>query len=352
MKSYFAFLSIVISAASASEDSGAMSSIMRSGMIFKGLLLPLNPLDGLNLKVLSAARAEIGEPSYLLHLTDFQFSVHEQGVAKFTLLADTAIYDLRQTTIEANAGFLATGVGMRFKGSGLSGKPEDQVFKAVGELEIQLDRSVPFAPISERTKPVKFPQFHCDLLELSKFVPPDPMAPLEIVQKFANNISTFMKCWRWVDELDPCLHGLSATSAVLISPTGGLFDFKRTDFQTTGRSLLIGSGALLNSAGGIRSHHETSDGDQWIQMTGEGGIKAWMRASQSEVIWVRSNTYSWVSDQGVMQFEGGPIRVSRNGMVLAATEDWQFVRIFADSRIVLSPGAWNVAGDLTNRLDY
>ena len=36
------------------------------------------------------------------------------------------------------------------------------------------------------------------------------------------------------------------------------------------------------------------------------------------------------------------------GIVLAATEDWQFVRVMANRRLVLSPGSWNVLGELNN----
>lgn len=347
----WSLLAVAVSIASASETPCAMSEIMRPGMILEDLMFPLNPLDHRNLQVLSASRAEVREAPHLLWLSGLRFSVKERGISKFSLLADTAVYDFQQKTLDANDGFHANGYNLSFTGKSLSGTLENQVFTTDGYLEIQMPGLMPSAPARKSGNLLCLPPFHFDSSAQSILEPTDPMAPLELVGNFAGNLPTFVKCWKWMENSDRLPADARPASLVLISPAGGRFDLRRNDVQLTDPSLLIGPESVLVSNDGIRFRQETSDGDTWIRMSGKGGVKTWMHVPRSDVAWVRSATFDCVSDRKMLQFQGGPLVVCRQGIVLTAAESWQFVRVFSDNRIVLSPGAWNVVGDLITQVE-
>jgi hypothetical protein len=339
---------VMASFTAATEDPDSLSGIMLPGMVFRDLIFPLNPMDHRNLQVLSASRAEIGEPSYLLRISDLRVSVREQGTHKFNLQAQSAVYDIRSKTIKTANEFRASGLGLCMEGLGLCGKPADQVFDAGARIEIQVRQPVRKVPVSTRPEHVKFPAFRDAPSGPLKYAETDRMAVLELVQAFAGDLNTFMWCWRWVEKLDSGVEDTAAASLVLMAPGGGHVDFSRLDIQLAGPSLLLGARAVMISSEGIRFRQETSNGDTWIRMTGQGGIKTSMHNAQSEVVWIRSNTVVAISDKQVIQFEGGPLLVCRQGILLEAAENWQFVRVYANRRMVLSPGSWNVVGDINN----
>ena len=76
-----------------------------------------------------------------------------------------------------------------------------------------------------------------------------------------------------------------------------------------------------------------------------------MHPPKSKETWIHSDNFTYLSDQQIFQFKGGPLKIANNGLVLEATEDWQFLRVFANHRVVLSPGAWNMVGILEAPVD-
>ena len=334
--------------ASAADEAGALSGIMLPGTVFQDLMVPFNPLDRGNLRVLSAARAEIAEPASTLRISGLDYSVSEGGTIKFHLRAHTAVYDFLRKTVATTNGFNAGGGGLRFEGSELAGTPEDQAFDANGHLEIQIADARVSNPASWQAQAKEFPPFRGDLPAPAALGLPDPMALLVLVQEFSGNLATFMKCWRWVEKLDPAANGPNTANVVLVSPGGGQLDLRQIDIRLAGSSMLIGAHAVMISGEGMRFRRVTDNGNTLIRMTGQGGIKTWMHAPHAHEVWIRSNTFECVSDHQIMQFQGGPLIVCRQGITLVAAEDWQFVRILANRRLVLSPGSWNVVGELNN----
>ncbi len=334
--------------ATATEDSDSLSGIMIPGMIFSNLIVPLNPMDQQNLQVLRASRAEIGTPPHLLRISNLNVSVREQGVRKFNLQTQSAIYDFHSKTIKTADQFHANGRGLCMEGMGLCGNPADQIFDAGSRLEIQVGQPAQQTPFSPRPKPTEFPTFRDTSPEQSKYAVPDPMSALELVQTFAGNLSTFMWCWRWVDQFDTGVEDTAAESMVLMAPGGGRIDLGQLDIQLTGPSLLLGPRAVMLSSKGVRFRQESSNGDTWIRMTGQGGVKTSIHNAQSGMVWIRSDSVVAISDKQLIQFEGGPLQVWRQGILLEAAENWQYVRVYANRRMMLSPGAWNMVGDMNN----
>lgn len=174
------------------------------------------------------------------------------------------------------------------------------------------------------------------------------MTSLNLVQQFSYDLATFFKCWKWVDNPYRSRRGFPVEGFALICPKGGWLDLRRNELRLAARSAVLGPDTVLVSDDGIRCFQEEFDGNLMMHVTGGGGIKTWMRSPQSDETWIRSNTFDYVSDGSVLQFEGGPIVLKRKGVTLEATEGWQFIRIFDGHRIVLSPGNWNSTGTLSD----
>lgn len=161
------------------------------------------------------------------------------------------------------------------------------------------------------------------------------MTPIGLVQDFSGDLATFLDCWKWVEDRNPA-------AFTLMGHHGGEINLTRAEMDISGRSAILGRRSVLVSTGGMHLQRESLDGDELMRMTGQGGIRAWIHPPARDETWIHSGNFEYVSDRRILQFDGGPLVVSRGGMILVAGESWQFVRVFDGGRVVLSPGSWNV----------
>jgi hypothetical protein len=325
----------------------ALSGIFQSGLVFYDLFVPLTPLNTRKTQTLTAVRAEVLVPPNLLETSGFHITVKEPNTSPFSFRSKTAVYDFKSGAIHASNGFSASSSGLNFEGVELWRESETPVFDAIGHLEVQLEK--PASRLSPDLITTGEPAFHFGPLPVSRYELPNPMAPLELVQKFSGNLSSFLKCWRWTGAWDSTIDSSSESALAAISSDGGHIDLQKVEIQLAGPSAIIGRQAVLISAGGIQMHQENSDDYNLVRMTGQGGVQTWIHAPKSNELWIRSTRFDCVSDRRIIQFKGGPLTIGRRGAILTATEDWQFVRVFPNGRIVLSPGAWTSTGNFILR---
>jgi hypothetical protein len=149
----------------------------------------------------------------------------------------------------------------------------------------------------------------------------------------------------------------ASSSWLLLSQSGGGFNLTKPEFKLAGNAALVSQGSILSTRTGIRWWREDAGGDDprssdpatkdgLTRIRGDGGVQAWMNDSKSadpKPTWIHADNFEYAADRrDVLQFQGGPLRFSRQGVIMEAAEEWQFVRLFAGMRIVLSPGSWNV----------
>lgn len=344
----FLFLGVIFPITSvispASDNNVALSAILRPGTMLRNLMLPLGPSDQNDQQVLRASTAEIREPPHLLRLTDLRMNGGKTS-DKFELQAVTAIYDLRTKTIQINQGFQANSNGFQFKGSGLKSKSMSQSFEISGHFEIQMKSLIPTLKA--------IPSDSCHIKSIFKFpvrkpsgiMSIEPLTSLQLTQSFARNLPNFIKCWE-SSGLEN-LSNFNGQPAVLtmMGHRGGHIDLRQSAIHFDGQSAIMGSRSILVSRGGIQLTREMIENEGLMRIVGQGGIEAWIHTSKSEETWIKSNSFTYMSDRQLFQFEGGPLAVCHGGVILLATENWQFARIITGNRIVLSPGSWNTLGN-------
>jgi hypothetical protein len=165
-----------------------------------------------------------------------------------------------------------------------------------------------------------------------------------LVQDFAGDLATFLDCWKRVeDRADNRFGG----TFMMMGRNGGQIDLERMEMRLDGRTAILGPRSVLVSSGGMRLCRETLNDEELIRMTGNGGVRTWIHPPKADETWIQSASFECVSDRRILQFEGGPLTVGRKGMILEASESWQFVRVFDGGRIVLSPGSWNMVGTMS-----
>ena len=325
---------------------GDTSKIFHPGLVLNNLSIPLNSQGTKKTQTITAAKAVVQDPPNLILISDFHASQKELNKNPFLLWANAAVYDIQSCALRASEGFLASYARLNFEGMELRKESGDLVFDAIGHFEIQISELTPFASqLVEKQNHAPSP-FHFDTMVSSRWKLPNPMLPLELVQGFAGTLSTFVKCWRWTKEWD--LYSSEASKGVmmaLISKNGGHVDLDKNAITLAGSSAIISRQAVLISPEGIKLSREGTD-DSCVHIMGEGDIQTWVHTPESEGLWIRSSSFDCVSDQKIIQFKGGPLMVGSKGAILAATESWQFVRVFSNGRVALSSGVWATEGNL------
>lgn len=324
-------------------DSGAFAGMMRPGMILRGLVYPLNPLSPDKSQVLRAAEVEILEPTHLLRIKDLRLTGGRQS-GGFNLDAPAAVFDLKTKAIHAGNGFRAVGLGLHFAGAALSAELKSQSYQVGGRFEIQLSGLQPSVPLPNNMMEDRRSPFLPQASRPNGLASAEAMTSVGLVQDFAGNLATFLDCWKWVEARD----GNRFTGTfMLMGHQGGEIDLERMEMRLDGRSAILGPRSVLVSSGGMRLCRETLNGEDLIRMTGNGGVRTWIHPPKADETWIQSASFECVSDRRILQFEGGPLTIGRKGMILEASENWQFVRVFDGGRIVLSPGSWNMLGTMS-----
>jgi hypothetical protein len=323
-----------------------IAPIFQPGLVFYNFrVLP----GTLKAQDLTAARAEVQNPPNLLRITDLNLAERAQNPKPFKLHANTAVYDLESGVIQASDGFLANRGALSFEGRELWKETQNLIFDAIGHFEIQLAKSTPLAAPPNRTRSSNLSPFHFEPLTPFGAKLPHPMAPLELVQNFAQDLSSFAKCWRWTGAWGLSMCENSKNAIALISKDGGHVNLHRNQIQLAGPAAIIHRQLILISTGGVQISQEGLADENFMKLSSQGEIQAWMHAPGSDELWIRSNQFDCVSDPQIIQFMGGPIMVGSRGVLMSATEDWQYARVFPGGRIVLSPGNWNTTGSLIQR---
>lgn len=331
----------------AAGSSAMMSKIMRPGMGLKDFSYQINSRDGNQGQVLVAKNAEIRDPANLMWIDGFAFR-GGGGDRSYSVTAPEAVYDFMTGTLQTRGPFQGNALGMRFEGSRLTGEVKSRRFDFSDDFEIHLSSLVkPPPPAGDET----WEELTC--------APPSPfrpgrhlsgteMTPIGQVQDFAGDLTTFLKCWsRVTEELVPNQTGIRrASDFMIMGRQGGQIDLGIFEMDLVGRTAILAPKSCLFSLGGIRIRETVVELERMMHLTGSGGIQAWMTPSASEKTLICSDKFEFVSDRRILQFEGGPLTLCRRGIILQASESWQFVRIFDGGRVVLSPGNWKTLGAL------
>jgi hypothetical protein len=323
---------------------------MRAGASFRGLMIPLRSSAGGETQIMTASEASIDHPPDLLKIRGFLIS-SGTGANGFSLEARTAIYDLSKKTLLARDGFCGRVSHMDFRGDLIRGSPEKLEFDLSGYFEVQNNALASLFPKVDGLTRSTWSDVMVrgglsrGLLECSR---DRALDPITLLQDLASNLAEFVECR---DHMEAKVFGTgsSATGRIaLVGLEGGSMDLRQWRIQLMKRSALIGPHSVLTCSQGIRLKREIADPGPLIHLTGSGDIKAWFKTSGHVDTSVRARSFHYVSDRKILQFKGGPLEVNRDGVVLQATEDWQFLRVFDGGRVVLSTGAWNMTNQAPN----
>jgi hypothetical protein len=327
----------------ASGETSDSGSFMHPGMRFQNLVYSVDSLNPAGSQVFRMEEAKVADSSGRLFIKGLRSSGC-QSLSQLNLEASAAILDLKSDSLILQNGFRANGLGFRFKGTTLRSWLKSQIYRAEGPFEIQTDHLSIHLPVQvSRGKFSNAP--------FARPVPPKDVLPrleemtvMRFVQDFSRNLATFDDFWERIQHEKPAGVQAGSSTYSLIGSEGGFIDLGRMEIRIMGKSAILGPGAVLVSSKGMKLEQEDVAGDKVMRMTGRGAIRAWVDLPKSNKTWVVAKNFEYVSDRRIFQFDGGPLLVGRSGMILEATEDWQFARVMECGRVVLSLGSWKVFG--------
>jgi hypothetical protein len=344
-----ATLAGMLSASSVAADLPARASgveqIMQPGMVFNDLIFPISPYRPEDGQLLRARKAEIGSTSLTMKLEGLRLT-GKRTAGDFDLETPVAVYNFKSKTLESASGFQATGFGLNFKGERLRGKLESRSFDVIGDFEIHMNQLSPQLPLYFPAHEGKMPLFEGSLLAKHRFTECRVKTSLTLIQDFAGDLCTFIDCWKRFEARPSGLGSNSPKGISIMGHDGGTIQLNDVEMTLAGLTAIIGPNAVLVASGGMRLDQESSEGGKLIRVIGQGGVRSWMQPSATGGTWIESARFEYVSDRQLLQFDGGPLRVGRGGTILVAAEPWQFVRVFEGGRIVLSPGRWEMGGNI------
>lgn len=307
-------------------------------MIFKDFSYQLHSQLGESRQSLGAKKAEIRDTPNLLWINSLNLHGGIEN-RSYSVTAPEATYDFRTGRLNIERRFQGSAFGMHFEGSRLGGEVKSRNFKIAGDFGIHL--CFPLKTTSSAR--------HKTWEQLTAF-PRSPglyavpgLSPIGIVQDFAGDLTTFIQCWNQVaEDMNGNLSEHRHTSDLMImGREGGRIDLAGFEIDLDGRTAILGPRFFLRSDGGLRIREVAVELDRMMRLSGGGGIQAWMAPSDSGITLICSDKFEFVGDRRILQFEGGPLTLSRGGIILKASENWQFIRVFDGGRVVLSPGGWN-----------
>jgi hypothetical protein len=324
------------------DDQEALTGVMRQGMVLRDVVIPIDPQRE-GAQVLRASEAKVGAPGRL-RITNLQLQGHSGSSQAIELRAPSAIYDVRARSIVVRDGFHGAGCGVIFDGTGLTATLAAKVFEFDGRFRIER-RQTPMgvAAASRQRAQLRLPSWQSP--EMPSRIPELPRQPAlaRLVTNFAPDIATATLCWGLIAAASDATLGPPGFNLICLD--GGRADIGKHEVDCHGRSAFFGHGSMLRSSEGMRLRRESVAGSLVTRVSGHGGVEAWVQRASQDGTWIRSREFAYVSDRQVLQFEGGPLVVGDDGGQLKAAEDWQFVRVFPGSQIVLSPGVWNMVED-------
>jgi hypothetical protein len=111
--------------------------------------------------------------------------------------------------------------------------------------------------------------------------------------------------------------------------------------------VILSEPIVLNALEGIFLRRGFSDDHEEIEthVSANNGVRAVLFGEEGDTA-IECRSFKHVVERKAAQFEGGPVVMRRNQVILVAEEEWQFVRVFDYHRVVLSPGKWKMIGTL------
>jgi hypothetical protein len=163
---------------------------------------------------------------------------------------------------------------------------------------------------------------------------------LKLVQEACGSLSDFYKCW-------PLADGQREGYMGFFSKNGGRLADLEKGVMINGPAVVLSKPIVLNASEGIFLHRGLSDDHQEIEthVSANNGVKAVLPGEKGEIA-IECRSFKHVVERKAAQFEGGPVVMRRNHVIMAAEEEWQFVRVFDYDRVVLSPGKWKILGTI------
>ncbi len=163
---------------------------------------------------------------------------------------------------------------------------------------------------------------------------------LKLVQEACGSLSDFYKCW-------PLAVGQMVGDMGCFSKNGGRLADLEKGVMINGPAVILSESIVLNASEGIFLRRGFSDDHEEIEthVSANNGVKAVFAGEKGEIS-IECKSFKHVVERKAAQFEGGPVVMRRNQLILVAEEEWQFVRIFDCHRVVLSPGKWQMVGTL------
>jgi hypothetical protein len=163
---------------------------------------------------------------------------------------------------------------------------------------------------------------------------------LKLVQEACGSLSHFYKCW-------PLADGQREGYMGCFSKNGGRLADLEKGVMINGPAVVLSESIVLNASEGIFLRRGFSDDHQEIEthVSANNGVKAVLSGEKGDIA-IECRSFKHVVERKAAQFEGGPVVMRRNQVILVAEEEWQFVRIFDYHRVVLSPGKWKMLGTL------
>ena len=163
---------------------------------------------------------------------------------------------------------------------------------------------------------------------------------LKLVQEACRSLSHFYKCW-------PLADGQREGYMGCFSKNGGRLADLEKGVMINGPAVILSEPIVLNASKGIFVRRGFSDDHEKIEthVSANNGVKAVLSGEKGDTA-IECRSFKHVVERKAAQFEGGPVVMRRNQVILVAEEEWQFVRVFDYHRVVLSPGKWKMVGTL------
>jgi hypothetical protein len=163
---------------------------------------------------------------------------------------------------------------------------------------------------------------------------------LKLVQEACGSLSDFYKCW-------PLAGGQMGGYMGCFSKNGGRLADLEKGVMINGPAVILSEPMVLNALEGIFLRRGFSNDHEEIEthVSANNGVKAVLSGENGDTA-IECRSFKHVVERKAAQFEGGPVVMRRNHVILAAEEEWQFVRVFDYRRVVLSPGKWKMVGTL------
>lgn len=163
---------------------------------------------------------------------------------------------------------------------------------------------------------------------------------LKLVQEACGSLSDFYKCW-------PLAGGQMGGYMGCFSKNGGRLADLEKGVMINGPAVILSEPIVLNALEGIFLRRGFSDDHEEIEthVSANNVVRAVLSGEKGDIA-IECRSFKHVVERKAAQFEGGPVVMRRNHVILAAEEEWQFVRFFDYHRVVLSPGKWKMVGTL------